>query len=112
MGVIYEYLLIYTCRQEHIQIASNNLISSFQEKPKGDGTWINGGYFVCSSKVLSYIDGDTTTFEQEPLKNLSNENQLAAFKHEGFWKCMDTLKDKIDLCNMWDKDQAPWVKSD
>ena len=95
-----------------LEIASNNLISSFQEKPKGDGTWINGGYFVCSSKVLSYIDGDTTTFEQEPLKNLSNENQLAAFKHEGFWKCMDTLKDKIDLCNMWDKDQAPWVKSD
>jgi glucose-1-phosphate cytidylyltransferase len=91
-----------------LKIKDNNAISSFKEKPRGDGAWINGGFFVCQAKVLEYIDGDSTVFEQEPLANLANDNQLMAFKHEGFWECMDTLRDKANLCQLWDSDQAPW----
>ncbi len=93
-----------------LNIKENNLIASFKEKPKGDGTWINGGFFVCKAKVLDYIDGDLTTFEQEPLMNLAGDNQLMAFKHDGFWECMDTLRDKTNLCQLWDSNQAPWKK--
>jgi glucose-1-phosphate cytidylyltransferase len=93
-----------------LNIKENNSITSFKEKPKGDGTWINGGFFVCKAKVLDYIDGDLTTFEQEPLMNLAGDNQLMAFKHDGFWECMDTLRDKTNLCQLWDSNQAPWKK--
>ena len=93
-----------------LDIKADNSISSFKEKPKGDGAWINGGFFVCKSEVLDYIDGDSTTFEQEPLTDLAAEGQLMSFKHDGFWECMDTLRDKTNLCQLWDSDQAPWKR--
>jgi len=91
-----------------LDIKADNSISSFKEKPKGDGAWINGGFFVCKSEVLNYITGDSTIFEQEPLTDLAAEGQLMSFKHSGFWECMDTLRDKTNLCQLWDSDQAPW----
>ncbi|MEZ8631947.1 glucose-1-phosphate cytidylyltransferase [Vibrio lentus] len=84
-------------------------ISSFLEKPKGDGSWINGGFFVCEPVVFDYItEGDETVFEQSPLQKLAEDGQLYSYKHNGFWKCMDTLKDKIDLDNMLKNDKAKW----
>jgi glucose-1-phosphate cytidylyltransferase len=91
-----------------LDISGDNLISSFNEKPKGDGSWINGGFFVCQPSVLDYIDGDEIIFEQEPLSNLATDSQLMAFKHEGFWQSMDTLRDKKILCSLWDNKNAPW----
>lgn len=91
-----------------LDIKKDLTISSFDEKPKGDGSWINGGFFVCNAGIFDYIDGDDTMFEQEPLSNLASEGQLMAFKHEGFWQSMDTLRDKNFLCSMWDSSNAPW----
>jgi len=91
-----------------LDINENNKVNSFIEKPKGDGNWINGGFFVCDKKVLDYIDGDDTVFEKEPLVKLADEGEIIAFKHDGFWKCMDTLRDKVQLNEMWDKNNAPW----
>lgn len=85
-----------------------NRIVSFNEKPLGDGAWINGGYFVLSPKVLDYIDGDDTTWEKEPIEKLANEGELSAFKHKGFWKPMDTLRDKNQLDELWNSGNAPW----
>jgi glucose-1-phosphate cytidylyltransferase len=85
-----------------------NRIVSFNEKPLGDGAWINGGYFVLSPKVLDYIDGDDTTWEKEPIEKLANEGELSAFKHKGFWKPMDTLRDKNQLNELWNNGNAPW----
>ncbi len=85
-----------------------NLVKEFVEKPAGDGNWINGGFMVCEPKVLDLIDSDTTTFEQYPLQTLASQGELAAFKHDGFWKCMDTLRDKTSLNDMWDKENAKW----
>ena len=83
-------------------------VVSFLEKPKGDGSWINGGFFVCESKVLDFIAGDQTVFEQEPLQDLSSKGQLYKYQHNGFWKCMDTLRDKKTLNEMWEKGKAQW----
>lgn len=84
-------------------------VESFLEKPKGDGGWINIGYFVCEPKVFDYIDiGDDVVFEQAPLKNLALDGEMFTFKHNGFWKPMDSLKDKNDLNNLWDSQKAPW----
>lgn len=83
-------------------------VKQFQEKPKGDGALINGGFFVLSSKVLERIEGDDTIWEQEPLKGLANDNQLMAFKHEGFWQPMDTLRDKMHLEKLWSSNKALW----
>jgi glucose-1-phosphate cytidylyltransferase len=83
-------------------------INSFQEKPQGDGAWINGGYFVLSPKVIDYIDGDSTTWEKSPMENLAKDAQLDAFFHHGFWQPMDTLRDKIHLEEMWQTGNAPW----
>ena len=91
-----------------LDIKADNSIASFEEKPKGDGAWINGGFFVCKASVLDYIDGDSITFEQGPLINLATEGQLMSFKHNGFWGSMDTLRDKTNLCQLWDSNQAPW----
>ena len=91
-----------------LDIDCNNLISSFDEKPKGDGAWINGGFFVCKPSVIENIAGNETIFEQEPLSNLAKNSELMAFKHEGFWQSMDTLRDKKILCNLWDNNEAPW----
>ena len=86
----------------------NNLITSFKEKPKGDGAKINGGFFVLSPKVIDLIDNDKCTWEQEPLEKLAREGQLSAFVHDGFWQPMDTLRDKHHLEEMWQNNQAPW----
>lgn len=84
-------------------------VESFLEKPKGDGGWINIGYFVCEPKVFDYIDtGDEVVFEQVPLEKLAMNGELFTFKHNGFWKPMDSLKDKNDLNNLWDSGKAPW----
>ena len=90
-----------------ICFGENNSVTSFLEKPKGDSQesenkgWVNGGFFVCEPKIFGYIEGDSTIFEQEPLMNLAQNNDLVAFKHSGFWKCMDTLRDKQALEEMW-----------
>jgi len=83
-------------------------ITSFKEKPGGDGSKINGGFFVLSPKVIELINGDDTTWEQEPLEALANSGELMAFEHEGFWQPMDTLRDKIKLNELWDAGNAPW----
>ena len=86
-----------------------NKVESFLEKPKGDGGWINIGFFVCQAKVFDYItEGDETIFEQTPLKTLAKEGEMMTYKHEGFWKPMDSLKDKTDLNKLWDSGKAPW----
>ena len=92
-----------------LDITDNNMISSFQEKPQGDGSWINGGFFVLEPQVFDYIkEGDATIWERAPLESLAKANQLQSYKHEGFWKPMDTLRDKYDLEQMWSGGKAPW----
>ncbi|BDY04067.1 glucose-1-phosphate cytidylyltransferase [Ferrimonas sp. YFM] len=83
-------------------------VNSFKEKPRGDGAMINGGFFVLSPKVLEHISDDSTVWEQEPLKNLAESNELMAFEHHGFWQPMDTLRDKVYLEELWNKNMAPW----
>jgi len=85
-----------------------NQITEFKEKPKGDGAMINGGFFVLSPKVLDRISGDDSIWEQGPLMSLATDGQLMAYKHEGFWHPMDTLRDKIHLEELWQADKAPW----
>jgi len=85
-----------------------NQITEFKEKPKGDGAMINGGFFVLSPKVLDRISGDDSIWEQGPLMSLATDGQLMAYKHEGFWQPMDTLRDKIHLEELWKADKAPW----
>ena len=85
-------------------------VNRFAEKAKEDGGWINGGFMVLEPQVLDYIDGDATFFEKEPLERLAKENQLAAYKHDGFWKCMDTLRDKEALDYLWTTNRAKWKK--
>jgi glucose-1-phosphate cytidylyltransferase len=83
-------------------------VNAFQEKPKGDGGVINGGFFVLSPKVIDLIEGDGTIWEREPLERLAASGQLAAFPHEGFWQPMDTMRDKIHLEELWQSGRAPW----
>ena len=83
-------------------------VSSFMEKPKGDGAMINGGFFVLSPEVIDYIEDDATIWEREPLERLAQEGSLAAYQHSGFWQPMDTLRDKIHLEEMWQSGKAPW----
>ena len=78
------------------------------EKPKGDGAWINGGFFVCDPVVFDYLGDDTTVFERKPLEDIANDKLLAAYKHRGFWKPMDTLRDKNQLEEKWNDNKAPW----
>lgn len=89
-------------------LIESDMVRSFREKPRGDGGWINGGFFVLEYKVLDYIDSDSTTFEQQPLERLSSENQLHSYQHHGFWQPMDTLRDKEYLEGLWHNDPAPW----
>lgn len=92
-----------------LEITDSNQITNFLEKPKGDGAWINGGFFVCEPKVIDYItEGDSTIFERAPLENLAKDGELYAYKHTGFWKPMDTLRDKNQLNEMWESGNAPW----
>lgn len=86
----------------------NETVHHFQEKPAGDGAWINGGFFVLEPGVLSYLDGDNTVWEQQPLQRLAAEGQLSAYRHGGFWQAMDTLRDKNHLEELWSSGKAPW----
>jgi glucose-1-phosphate cytidylyltransferase len=88
---------------------NSTLISEFKEKPTGDGAWINGGFFVLEPETIDYIkDGDSTIWERKPLEQLANDSQLGAFKHSGFWRPMDTLRDKLELESLWESGTAPW----
>ena len=94
-----------------LQIDKNNKVQSFQEKPKGDGSWINAGFFVCQPEVFKYIEeGDKSIFERQPLESLAKANELYTYKHHGFWKPMDTLPDRNKLENMIEFGTAPWIK--
>jgi glucose-1-phosphate cytidylyltransferase len=83
-------------------------VTGFQEKPRGDGGWINGGFFVCSPKVGDYIEGDDTVWEREPMERLAADGELGAYFHEGFWQPMDTLRDRRQLEEMWESGRAAW----
>ena len=85
-----------------------NRITAFQEKPKGDSQWINGGFMVCEPSVLNRLVGDETVFEREPLEELARDRQLVIWKHYGYWMAMDTLRDKNKLEDLWSSNQAPW----
>ncbi|PHM16533.1 MAG: glucose-1-phosphate cytidylyltransferase [Sulfuricurvum sp. PD_MW2] len=92
-----------------LEIGPDNQVKEFKEKPKGDGSWINAGFFVCEAKVFDYIcEGDGTVFEQIPLQNLAKDGEIFTYKHEGFWMPMDTLRDKHTLSKMWEDGNAPW----
>lgn len=91
-----------------LNIGQNNHVAKFNEKPKGDGSMINGGFFVLSPSVIDLIAGDSTTWEKEPLELLAADNDLVAFQHHGFWQPMDTLRDKIYLEELWASGRAPW----
>ena len=87
----------------------SNLVTKFIEKPQGDGSWINGGFFVCEPEIFNYIkQGDDTIWERDPLEQLAKDNKLVAYKHLGFWKPMDMLRDKIQLEELWNSGNAPW----
>jgi glucose-1-phosphate cytidylyltransferase len=87
---------------------SNSDVNGFQEKPSGDGGWINGGFFILDPMVVNLIDSDSTVWEQGPMEHLAASNQLKAYKHYGFWQPMDTLRDKIHLNTLWGNNEAPW----
>lgn len=93
-----------------LNIDKSDNILSFKEKPQGDGAWINGGFFVCEPDIFNYLKDDVNcVFEKEPLENLANNNELNAYKHSGFWRPMDTLRDKKELTEMWMTGKAPWA---
>lgn len=91
-----------------LNIDHDHEVKSFMEKPRGDGAWINGGFFVCQPQVLDYISGDSTVFEKNPMESIAAEGQMKAFHHHDFWKPMDTLRDKQDLESLWVDGRAPW----
>jgi glucose-1-phosphate cytidylyltransferase len=91
-----------------LKFGSQNIVERFQEKPDGDGSWINGGFFVLNPRVIDLIKDDQVKWEEEPLNNLAKNKQLYAFKHDGFWQPMDTLREKTTLNELWDKGTAPW----
>lgn len=91
-----------------LQFGDDNKIKQFHEKPSGDSSWINGGFFVFESDVFDYIADSKSILEREPLETLAKDGQLGAFKHNGFWQPMDTLRDKISLENLWANNKAPW----
>lgn len=92
-----------------LNIENNGQVTHFLEKPKGDGGWINAGFFICEPKVFDYItEGDSTVFEQTPLQNLARDGEIFTYKHDGFWKPMDTLRDKQELQKLWENKRAPW----
>jgi glucose-1-phosphate cytidylyltransferase len=91
-----------------MEITERGEVTQFMEKPIGDNAWINGGFFVIEPNVMEFIESDNTVFEKEPVENLSASGLLGAFKHKGFWKPMDTLRDKLDLDKMWNEGRAKW----
>jgi glucose-1-phosphate cytidylyltransferase len=93
-----------------LRIGKRNKVESFQEKPSGDGGWINAGFFVCEPAIFDYIKGDNTVFELEPLEKLAKDGELLTYKHYGFWKPMDNIRDKNQLEELIEKGTAPWIK--
>ena len=91
-----------------LDISENGKITSFREKDQMDGSYINAGYMVLNPEVFDYIEGDETSFEKEPLEKLAKDGQLMAYKYHGFWKCMDTQRDKMQLEALWESGNAPW----
>jgi len=91
-----------------LNIDEFDVVNSFKEKPKGDGAWINGGFFVLEPGIFDYIEGDSTIWERNPLERLAQSSQLVAYKHNGFWKPMDTLRDKKEMEEMWDSGNPVW----
>lgn len=91
-----------------INMNENQQVVSFTEKPKGDGAWINGGFFVCQPEVIDYIDNDATVWEREPMERIAADGQMFTYKHAGFWKPMDTLRDKLELEQEWATGRALW----
>jgi len=89
-------------------IVDNEDVLSFQEKPQLNEGWINGGFFVCKNSILNYIESDDEMFERQPMEKICKDKELTAFKHEGFWQCMDSIKDHNKLCSMWDSGNPPW----
>lgn len=94
----------------NIETNNQGVVTRFQEKPEGDGVWINGGFFVLEPGIFNYLDGemDPVQWEKKPLIDIANDGQLAAYRHPGFWKCMDAMRDKIELEELWDNQKAPW----
>ena len=92
-----------------LEIGENNQVTRFNEKPKKNEAWINGGFFICDPEVIEYIKNDSTTFEKDPLSNLSKDGKLFTYRHHGFWKCMDTLRDKRELDTLAKSDRLPWI---
>jgi glucose-1-phosphate cytidylyltransferase len=93
-----------------LDISNNGSVKNFDEKPKKGNTWINGGFFVLETDVFRYINDDLMPWEDEPLKKITNDNQLNAYKHEGFWQPMDTIREKVILEELYKSGRAPWVK--
>lgn len=91
-----------------VEIEDDHSISAFKEKTKEDGGWINGGFMVLEPQILDYIENDSTVFEKYPLETVAHEGQLVAYKYDGFWQCMDTLRDRIHLEELWTSGKAPW----
>jgi len=91
-----------------LDLDNNHNVLSFHEKPTGDGVWVNGGFFILEPEVFKYIKDDQSIWEREALEKLSEEKKLNAYKHTGFWKCMDTLRDKRELEQLWQAGKAPW----
>lgn len=91
-----------------LDLSEDDVVRSFQEKPQGEGGWINGGFFVLQPEVFDYIENDNTIFERDPMENLAKDKQLVAYRHKGFWQPMDTMRDKDSLESLWQKNKAPW----
>ena len=93
-----------------MELGADGVIESFKEKPKGDGKWINGGFFVLQPRVFDYLKGDMENimWEDDPMEELTRDRQLVAYKHNGFWKCMDAMRDKLELETLWQNNQAKW----
>jgi glucose-1-phosphate cytidylyltransferase len=85
-----------------------NKVTKFEEKPAGDGSWINGGFFVLEPEIFNYLKNDSTVWEKEPLEKMAKQNKVTAYKHSGFWQALDTLRDKNHLQSLWDSNKAPW----
>jgi glucose-1-phosphate cytidylyltransferase len=93
-----------------MNLDSTGSVSSFVEKPRGDGAWVNGGFFVCEQGVFDFIEGDKSILEKTPFENMASAGQMAAFQHTGFWRPMDTLRDRQELENLWESGKAAWKK--
>jgi glucose-1-phosphate cytidylyltransferase len=93
-----------------MEMGENGLVKNFKEKPRGDGKWVNGGFFVLSPEVFKYLDGDMdeVMWEDAPMEGLSKAGQLVAYQHHGFWKPMDAMRDKLELEALWQNNHAKW----